>query len=93
MNIPEKHHYIAHAWVDGAEIEVYLRGGWCPSPLPDWHEFRDYRLKPKAKVKKWRWVFKDYGSLEITNSHYTESQAAFMNLLEKVVCSEMEEDA
>jgi len=53
MNVPEKHRAIAHAWVDGAEVEGRnLKGTWttpeewmtCGDPA--WHEDWEYRIRP-----------------------------------------------
>lgn len=78
MNVPEKHRAVAKAWVDGAQIETLIGlGEWVPWPHPHWRDDLHYRIKPKAKVKKWRWVYRDErtGCLEITGSHVSEDRA------------------
>lgn len=47
MKVPEKHREIAHAWVDGAEIEwLNNRERWEPKTLDHWNEHTQYRVKP-----------------------------------------------
>ena len=96
-NIPEKHRAIAHAWVDGEEIEMLGSDQcWRPSSLfPGWYEDVRYRIKPKAKVKKWRWVFRssytDY--LMITDCYLSETQAmASPEILQKIDSTMIEVD-
>lgn len=51
MNVPEKHRAIAHAWVDGAEVEYRhaVSGGWIPVAgfTATWGSNVKYRIKPK----------------------------------------------
>ena len=72
MNVPEKHRAIAHAWVDGAEIEYRGEGcfsDWDQCTLPAWSASFEYRIKPKPKVKKWRYWYSS------TAEYYTEEDA------------------
>lgn len=59
--------------------------GWEPHS-GEWKEGYVYRIKPKAKVKKWRWVFKDQhadcGKLYITGGHHTAEGASQLGMVE-----------
>ena len=62
MKIPEKHRAVAHAFVDGADVqhrapEGYADRVWYPAPRPGWFEDWEYRVAPK-KVKKWKWIYR-----------------------------------
>lgn len=72
---PHVHADLIKAWADGAIIQILgFDGIWIDivSNAPLWHETRKYRIKPKPKVKKWRWVFKSAwsGDLIVTKKHY-----------------------
>lgn len=59
MNVPEKHKAKAHAWVDGAEIQLRFKCGWIDDRYPAWFEENEYRVKPprkKYRVYKWRGI-------------------------------------
>lgn len=59
MNVPEKHRKIAHAWVDGAEIEwLNNRGRWEPKTLDHWYEHTQYRVKQTPHSIDWSHVAK-----------------------------------
>lgn len=64
---------------DGYEIEQRhaMHSGW--QPFTGWDECYIYRIKPKAKVKKWRWVANTIGTSHffITPNHYTDSENVF----------------
>lgn len=45
---PHPHADLIHAWADGAEIEVFYRGGWEHSSAPLWAEDKIYRIKPNT---------------------------------------------
>ena len=78
MKIPKKHQAVAHAFVDGADVEHRAPEGhrdrdWHPDPLPFWHEDWEYRVAPKKKVKKWRWVVEmSGGCLFVTDGLYAD---------------------
>jgi hypothetical protein len=76
MNVPEKHRAVAHAWVDGATVEILHRKPdvWQETPWLSWDERNEYRIKPKAKVKKWRWVMKQSNVYWITESYYSKKE-------------------
>lgn len=43
-----------------------------------------YRIKPKPKVQKWKWVMPDLdGNLFITSKHYTGNEPGF-NCIQKI---------
>lgn len=69
MNVPEKHRAVAHAWVDGAEVETLCDGEWMTNHSPAWVRGCEYRIKPKPKVKKWRYWYTS------TMDYYTEEDA------------------
>lgn len=95
-NIPEKHREVAHAWVDGAVIEVSPKGknNWWVVNDPEFHEGQDYRVRPKPKVKKWRWVRESiYDGLAITQSHHSEERAYHFGYLQKIDSTLIEVDA
>ena len=96
MNVPEKHRAVAHAWVDGAEVQAKAEQGqlWLTITTPEFHAHQEYRIKPKPKVKKWRWVVRDGigGELLITSDHYTASDAGRFYCVQKIDCTEIEVD-
>jgi len=49
MSIPEKHKETAHAWVDGAEIEILNDQEWIVIGNPSWYDGKEYRVKPVPK--------------------------------------------
>lgn len=55
MNVPEKHRAVAHAWVDGAEIEYRSpdQDFWYSNPDPEWAEEKEYRIKPTFPSFDW----------------------------------------
>lgn len=61
MNVPEKHREVAHAWVDGADIQCLQNesGEWKRIALPGWYEVDDYRIDPKC----------DYALAKIPEKH------------------------
>lgn len=69
---PHKHAELIKAWADGAEIEFLQVDVWksC-SNFPRWDDDTKYRVKPKPKVKKWRWVTKNKitDALGVTGMH------------------------
>ena len=51
MKKPHVHAELIKAWADGAEIQVFDEIGqsWWDMPNPDWHDNRQYRIKPTPK--------------------------------------------
>ena len=65
MNVPEKHRKIAHAWVDGAEIE-WLNNSkecWEPKTHDNWSEHIQYRVKQTPHSIDWSHVHNQYVAL------------------------------
>ena len=62
MNVPEKHRAVAHAWVDGAEVEykTYTDVNWHTTATPDWHENSEYRIKLTKPSINWSHVHPQY---------------------------------
>lgn len=97
MSVPEKWKDLAHAWVDGAAIEVRhraIRLEWGNVDFPAWSEDFEYRIKPKAKVKKWRWVYRDraFAALNVTSDFYSESEASCRCYVQKIDSTMIEVD-
>jgi len=71
MNVPEKHRAIAHAWVDGAKVEVRYLKGTLPTPeewaicwKPSWHEDDwEYRIALTKPSINWEHVAPEYVAL------------------------------
>lgn len=52
---PHKHAEAIKAWADGAEIQHRAYDGkWEDCNYPYWYEEKEYRVKPKTKVIKYR---------------------------------------
>ena len=99
--VPEKHRAAAHAWVDGAQIEIHddRTGLWLDNPAPCFYESCEYRIKPKPKVKKWRWVARGYCTdhrterLFVTDDHYASEHDVWEGIpIERVDATEKEFD-
>lgn len=56
MKVPEKHREIAHAWVDGAEIEYEFDGRWFPMLGFYFMDDVQYRVKPTPHSIDWSHV-------------------------------------
>lgn len=57
MNVPEKHRAVAHAWVEGAEIEFsVVKDQWLPATNPTWDVNCKYRFKPTKPSIDWSHV-------------------------------------
>lgn len=71
MNVPEKHRAVAHAWLDGAEVEHYNKvlGEWILNKNPRWYSGREYRVKagPRKKAEK-KMTFEEWWKDKIDNS-------------------------
>lgn len=62
MNVPEKHRAVAHAWVDGAEVEykTSLSVTWHVANSPDWYEQHEYRIHLTKPSLNWSHVHPKY---------------------------------
>lgn len=80
MAQPRKHADLIKAWADGAEIEFYseISQSWEYCKDPTWRGDREYRVKPKPKVKKWLWVAKH----RVTSRYSAISGNHFANNIE-----------
>lgn len=59
MTTKHKHYDLILAWAGGAKIQYATElypDKWEDIETPRWNEKVDYRIKPKPKVKKSRWV-------------------------------------
>lgn len=101
MTTKHKHYDLIVAWAEGAKIQVLSEDSdeeWLVlEGTPNWFVHRTYRIAPKPKVKKWRWVFKtSTGVLNITEKHYKEGSLAhtFPNLavVQKINSTMIEEE-
>lgn len=70
MNVPEKHRAIAHAWVDGAEIEgrdpkapYPVLHEWAISEFPAWLDYWEYRIALTKPSINWEHVAPEYVAL------------------------------
>lgn len=56
MNTPRKHAAMIHAWADGAQIQVRRSSDaeWKDTSSPNWHEAREYRIKPRIEKRRYR---------------------------------------
>ncbi len=59
MPQPHKHKDIIIAWANGAQIQYWSKVNCEWKDLVDltWYESMEYRIKPKAKVKKYLFAF------------------------------------
>lgn len=72
---------------DSANIEqrMVTPEGSCWHPFTGWHECYIYRIKPKAKVKKWRWVYqKDGGWLGVTSNYYHDGDNSDLHFIQRI---------
>lgn len=98
-NVPQKHRALAHAWVDGADIQYFntFKKEWSDTRNPDWVDKIMYRIK-KIKVKKWRIIETDITTkaMYISNEHYSDKEisdfsARYKNHIhEKILSTEIE---
>lgn len=66
------------------KIEVKLDDCvWCDVSFPAFVEHHEYRVKPKQKVKKWRYWLE-------TEAHYTEEEAQALGFGPKIDGTMME---
>lgn len=91
MSVPEKHRATLHAWLDGAEVQIKAEYSdrwfdWYCTEIHQLSERDELRIKPKPKVKKWRWCLKE------TCAHYTEEEAKKEGFTQKIDGTEIEDD-
>ena len=73
-----KHYDLIVKWAanpDGYTVygKAYYESEWVATSTPMWREEFEYKLVPKPKVKKWKWVYKDqYGRIRVTNRFWTK---------------------
>lgn len=67
MNVPEKHRTVAHAWIDGAQVEGRdpksihpVHKEWQIIKYPKWNEGWEYRIKPTKPSINWEHVAPNY---------------------------------
>ena len=62
MNVPEKHRAVAHAWVDGAEVEYKACSSviWYVTNTPYWCEQHEYRIHLTKPSLNWSHVHPKY---------------------------------
>ena len=95
---------VERVWSDGHTMEVILSCGiliynddyGAVVPVLDVTiSVGSFRIKPK-KVKKWRWIMGTLDgkldNLEITTHHYSEEDKERLGLLQKIDCTEIEEE-
>lgn len=96
MSVPEKHRPVAHAFVDGNPVqkEGPYKDQWLDDDNPRWHDHINYRVKPKTKVKKWRWVckFANGDGLFITNQFHSEWEMSGGSGIQKIEATMIEVD-
>lgn len=89
MNVPEKHRAVAHAWVDGAEVEykTYTDVNWHTTATPDWHENSEYRIKLTKPSINWSHVHPQYTYMatDITGRTWLHSKEPTSTPVEWVV--------
>lgn len=97
----QKHYDLIVKWAanpDGYTVysRTYDEAEWVATSSPMWREDLEYKLVPKPKVKKWRWVFKDiYGQLNLTSKWWTqesfENEFPNFTLVQKIDSTMIEE--
>ena len=91
MNVPEKHRAVAHAWVDGAQVEgrepKSINPGfheWRIIENPAWLEGWEYRIKLTKPSINWEHVAPEYVALATDTSGssylFTEVPEATANM-------------
>lgn len=103
--VPHKHAAIIKAWADGAIIQhysdIYLEWRDIHNNLPAWCSTSEYRVKPKPKIKKWRWVVQhqiDKSNIRVTSVFYKDEEDFYMNggstfiALQRIECTMVEEE-
>ncbi len=64
---------VMQAYVDGKQIGILYSDNWEDNSAPLWNWWHnDYQIKPKAKVKKWKWAYEYYGKLSVTEGYYMD---------------------
>ena len=93
---PHKHADILRAIAEGIPVQAHYHS----SPEKGWQDIDtnlafsiflsgdvEYRIKPKPKVKKWRWVYEAMdGGLKVSEIHYQGEKDWFysMRLIQKI---------
>lgn len=69
---PHPHCEVIIAWAKGAEIQYSNNGNdWFATPTPNWAIETHYRVKPKKKVKKYKYAAKHRTlGTYITNNYF-----------------------
>ena len=77
--VPHKHHDVIMAFAKGYTIQFQNSfGDWIDAEhTPKFLADKEYRVKPKPTIQKWRWLVverKDNGSIDswVTTQYYTE---------------------
>lgn len=73
---PHKHAELIKAWADGAEVQVKdFRARWLNMANPTWHEWNEYRIKPKTI--KYRVALCKVGDLSYTTTANNDSSLSY----------------
>lgn len=96
-----KHYDLIVKWAanpDGYTVygRAYDESEWGAITTPMWREDLEYKLVPKLKVKKWKWVYKGgSGLLHVTDRWYTkegfEEEYPNLILVQKIDSTMIEE--
>lgn len=73
----QKHAEVIKAWADGAEIEYYCHTAldWRAKEHKAWVDNYEYRVRPKAKVVRWQWIWRNQsGHTYIPSDLLTEKE-------------------
>lgn len=75
---PHIHAEVIKAWADGAEIEFRVDKfeSWTTTKDPRWIDYAEYRIKNKAPVVRWKWVYKAGDFYFETDIFYSEEEAS-----------------
>ena len=101
-NVPRVHADCIKAWADGAEIQSYevRLGNWVDQKNPHFFLDKRYRVKPKEKVKKWRYVIRLIGTdrLVVSGNYYSSGDEFNTKVpdflaVEKIQCTMKEFDS
>ena len=70
---------VMQAYVDGKQIEILYSENWEDNSVPLWNWWNnDYRIKPKAKVKRWLFAYDNPHSNcpGVSIGHYSDEVGA-----------------
>ena len=56
------------AWSEGAEIEIYMHYKWADIDTPQWHQDKEYRIKPQPKQPKYLYAYIFNGTAMLTET-------------------------